>query len=67
MSLFNMVNPIANTLGRVMITIFQQTDLPTSHYYVFWGADSESELKNLDFEKILPLRAIWVFLKMHVK
>ena len=39
------------SIGRVVITIFQPTDLATSYYFVFWGADSESDLKSISFEK----------------
>ena len=37
------------SIGQVVITIFffQQTDLHISHYYVFLGADSESDLKKI--------------------
>ena len=51
-----------------MITTFSANRSPHRPllYYVFWGADSESELKNIDFEKNWP-HVRFKFLKMDVK
>ena len=37
----------------------QQTDLPTSHYFVFRDADSESKLNKINISKKMPARVIW--------
>ena len=45
-------------LLQVVVTIFQSTDLPNSHFNVFGGVDSESDPPNIDFKKNLPAHAI---------
>ena len=37
-----------NSLGQVVITIFRQCDGYTIHFYVFWDAVSESDIKNFE-------------------
>ena len=38
------------TVGRVVITFFRQCDCYTTHIYVFWDSDSESDTENFEFE-----------------
>ena len=41
-----------DTVGRVVITIFfRQCDGYATHFYVFWVADSESDIENFEFDK----------------
>ena len=54
------------SISQVVTTFFQQIHLHTSHYYVFWGADSESDLKNR-FRKKMTIRAICKILKIPLK
>ena len=51
-------------VGQVVITIlFQHCDGYTTHFYVLWEVDSESDIEYFEFEKITA-RAISIFLKV---
>ena len=41
--------------------LFRQCDGYTTHIYVFWDADAESDIKNFESEEKLTARAIWNF------
>ena len=49
---------VSDTLGQVVITIFFSAMRWLHHtpaiFYVFWNADSESDIENLEFEKEWP-------------
>ena len=68
---FSLVPRAVATVGRVVITIFRQCDGYTTHFYVFWDADSESDIKNFEFETVTKIlnskkmiaRAIYFFKK----
>ena len=53
--------PVTGTLGQVVITIFfWQCDGYSIHCYVFWDADSESDIENFIIRK-MTARTIWNF------
>ena len=45
-------------LGQLVIIIFRQSDGYANHFSVFWDADSESDIENLEFKK-WTARATW--------